>query len=236
VNDLEMHPSLADPTVTSTSTSRPKLPPVIIRNTRPEDFAQLDVLQRASYPQLSTLLLWRDEHWQSHIDHFPEGQWVAEVEGKVVGCCANLRVSVERATSQHTWKQITDWGTIKGHEPNGDILYGFEIMVHPDFRRRGIGKKLYQARFEYVRKHQLRGFIAMGRFPNYSRHGDGLTPEQYVAEVVNGTRVDRTLTAQIKSGCRVLGVVHDYLNDPKSGNAAAILLFENPERAAHGTN
>lgn len=209
-----------------------KLPPVVIRNTRQADIPDLDALQRASYPTLSELLKWKPKHWESHIATFPDGQWVAEVDGMVVGLCANLRVPFEQATSQHTWKEITDNGLIAGtHDPRGDTLYGFEIMVHPDHRRRGIGKMLYEARFDYIRREELHCFCAMGRFPGYVKKGKprDLSPDDYVKKVVAGEISDRTLTAQIKSGCKVHGVVHDYLRDPKSANAAAILIWENPE-------
>lgn len=209
-----------------------KQPPIVIRHMRRGDIPALDALQRASYPTLSELLQWKPKHWESQLETFPDGQWVAETDGEVIGLCANLRVSYETATSQHTWKEITDNGMIaSSHDPDGDVLYGFEIMVHPDHRRRGVGKKLYQARFDYIRDHGMRAFCAMGRIPGYVHKGkpEGLSPTEYVRRIVAGEMEDRTLTAQIKSGCKVVGVVEDYLRDPKSANAAAILVWENPE-------
>jgi ribosomal protein S18 acetylase RimI-like enzyme len=218
-----------------TRTNDRRTPPVIIRNTKPSDLAALDALQRAAYPNLSQTMLWKDKHWFSHIGHFPDGQWVAEVGGKVVGCCVNLRLPFKRATSQHTWKEITGNGTLDTHDPDGDTLYGAEIMVHPDQRRQGIGKMLYRARFDYIREHDLRCFCAMGRIPGYASKGKsaGLSPGEYVQKVVDGEMNDRTLSAQIRSGCKVVGTVLDYLKDPKSGDAAAILIWENPDLADH---
>ena len=210
--------------------TRRKLPPIVIRGTRRTDLKALDELQSAAYPRLSQEIRWKDRHWLSHIEHFAGGQFVAEVDGKVIGCCGNLLVPFEKATGQHTWKEITDKGTIAStHDPQGDTLYGFEIMVHPDHRRRGVGRKLYEARFDYARDHGLRAFCAMGRIPGYRKREDEFDPDEYVQKVVDGAITDRTLTAQMRSGLRVVGTVLNYLHDPNSGDAAAILIWDNPD-------
>ena len=46
-----------------------------------------------------------------------------------------------------SWSEMTDRGYFSNHDPeNGKTLYGAEVMVHPDYQGKGLGKRLYQAR------------------------------------------------------------------------------------------
>ena len=41
------------------------------------------------------------------INNFPQGQFVATVEDKLVGYCATFRIAGEVALKPHTWESIT---------------------------------------------------------------------------------------------------------------------------------
>jgi hypothetical protein len=55
--------------------------------------------------------------------------------------------------------------------------------------------------------------------------------ERYVASVLRGEIVDRTLTPQVAVGLCVRSILQDYINDPNSGNYASLLAWENPDQA-----
>ena len=83
------------------------------------------------------------EMLQGQQTHFPEGQFVVEYEGKIVGFCATFRINEAMALAPHTWMQITGGGFgAPATMPKGDWLYGMEIVVHPDYRGMRIGKRL----------------------------------------------------------------------------------------------
>ena len=83
---------------------------------------------------------------RGQINNFPEGTFVAEYEGDVVGYCATVVVTEDLALAPHTWDEITGGGYGSRHNPDGDILYGTEVSVDPDYRRLRIGQRLYRAR------------------------------------------------------------------------------------------
>ena len=56
----------------------------------------------------------------------------------------------------HSFNEITGKLTLRTHDPSGEYYYGADISVHPDFRRKGIGSRLYECRKDVVRKFNKR--------------------------------------------------------------------------------
>lgn len=185
-------------------------------------------LQEVSYPVLSQHSSWKAHHLVRILDLFSEGQFVAERGGEIVGFSGSLIVPSGLALRPHRFRDITRQGTFDAFDPKGDTLYGIEIMVHPAHRRTGLARAFYNRRFALIRRKGLRYFAAGGRLPGYGAVQSTVSVENYVEEVVAGTRVDRVLSAQLRSGLRVLRIMPDYLNDPSSANYAALLVWENP--------
>jgi GNAT superfamily N-acetyltransferase len=107
-------------------------------------------------------------------------------------------------------------------------MYGVESCVHPDYRGSGIGGRLMDARFEVLRRLNLRGMIAGSMIMDYHQVADTLSPEDYVREVVAGKRFDTNLSKQLHKGFRALNLIPDYEYDPRSLNWAVAILWENP--------
>lgn len=200
-----------------------------VREATQDDLPGILELQAASYPQLASVSAWKAEHLSRHMARFGAGQLVAVDDGKIVGYSASFITHSPTVLKPHTFREATHFGTFDGHDPDGDTLYGCEMMVHPDERQRGVGRLLYNARFDLARRLSLRYFVAGGRLPGYSEVQEKETIEQYVQSVVDGKRTDRVLTPQLRNGLRVVGILPSYLNDPKSENYAALLLWENPD-------
>jgi ribosomal protein S18 acetylase RimI-like enzyme len=83
---------------------------------------------------------------RAQLNNFPDGQFVAEYDGKIVGHCATFVISEKIALKPHTWDEITGQGTAARHDDDGDVLYGMEVSVDPRYRRLRIGQRLYDAR------------------------------------------------------------------------------------------
>jgi len=201
---------------------------ILLRNATPADVPAILRLEEACYPTLALVAHWNAALLANHQRRFPEGQFVAEHQGEVVGHSACFVTRSELVLRPHTFGEATARGTFDTHDPHGDTLYGAEIMVHPDHRRLGVGKRFYEARLALAGRLGLRYFVAGGRIPGYLELAGRLTPEEYVRQVVAGEREDRVLTPQLRSGLRVAEVMSGYLNDPNSGGYATLLVWENP--------
>lgn len=203
-------------------------PSVVVRNTRPDDFDQIIALCRRVYPHSRP---WARELLASHLDLFPEGQFVAEdtATGKVVGMAASLIIDWDGYAVSGTWADFTGQGYFTNHDPiHGRTLYGAEVMVDPDTQGMGIGKKIYKARFDLCRRLNLRRIRAGARLRGYHAYADRMSPEEYVVKVVNGEIGDPTLSFQLKQGFRVIAVVKGYLrDDPSSQGYAAVIEWIN---------
>lgn len=205
---------------------------ILVRHTRRDDFAQIAELSRACYPEDPP---WTDELLAGHLEMFPEGQFVAvdRTTGRVVGMSSSLVVRWEDYDLHTNWQDFTANGTFRNHDPeHGRTLYGAEIMVMPTLRRRGIAKRLYEARKELAMHLGLPRIRAGARLRGYHRYSATLSPDEYVEAVIQGTASDPTLSFQLAQGFRVLGVVPHYLgSDPESLGHAAVIEWLNPRVA-----
>ena len=201
-----------------------------VRHRRPEDTAPVIEIFRAIYPDSPS---WTPDQLRSHLEVFPEGQLVAEVEGRVVGMAASLIVLWDDYTMDTSWRDFTDNGMFRNHDPErGRTLYGAEVMVHPAFQGHGVGKRLYDARRELVRRLGLLRIRAGARLAGYHRHADRLSPEEYTRRVVASELSDPTLSFQLSRGFVVIGVAHQYLrHDHESLGHAAVIEWLNPDVA-----
>jgi predicted N-acetyltransferase YhbS len=194
-----------------------------LRLARPDDVpALVDLTARVYSPAWGHSA----EMLRSQQTHFPEGQFVVEYAGKVVGYCATFRIDEATALKPHTWMQITGGGMASRHKPDGDWLYGMEVVVHPEYRGMRIGQRLYHARKRLCMDLKLRGIVFGGRIPglakNIGRYGSA---EAYVRAVVAGERRDATLSFQLANGFEVTGLLHAYVpSDHESLGWAAQLV------------
>ncbi|MGP4082346.1 GNAT family N-acetyltransferase [Pseudalkalibacillus sp. R45] len=194
---------------------------IILRNIEEGDIEQILGLQEICFPNMDP---WKREHLESHLNIFPEGQFCVEYDGKVVGTCSSLIVNFDEYDEKHTWDEITDEGYITNHDPEGYNLYGIEVMVHPEFRRMKIGRRLYEARKELADKLNLKSIIIGGRIPYYHKYADKMSPREYVKEVVNHNIFDPVLTFQLMNGFTLMRVNPSYLPDDDASNAHATLM------------
>jgi GNAT superfamily N-acetyltransferase len=173
-------------------------------------------------------MIWPSSFLQSHISIFPEGQFCAEINGRIIGSSSSLIVSLEPDYAYHTWNDITGQGLFTNHNPNGDSLYGADISVHPEFRCRGIATILYNARKTLSIRLNLRRIIAGGRLYNYHKYAKIMSAQEYAEKVVSGELKDPVLSFQLKNGFKFIKVLPNYLYDKHSLNYASFIEWLNP--------
>ena len=141
-------------------------PKLLIRVAALKDAREISALSRKVYGKGEG---YTPEEILGQINNFYEGQLVAEYEGKIVGHCATFQISEKTARTAHSWAEITGGGFAARHDPNGQILYGMEVSVDPDYRRLRIGLRFYKVRRELCQHLGLKGIIFGGRLPGYAR-------------------------------------------------------------------
>lgn len=179
-----------------------------IRQLAEGDYEQLVDLQRQCFPKMAP---WDREQFDTFVEKFPEGQIALEIDGQLIGSSSSLIVDYDLYSDWHDWQTISSGGMLENHNPNGDMLYGIEIMVHPEFRGMKLARRLYDARKQLVRERNLKGIVIGGRIPGYANHRDEMSPYEYVQRVQEKQMFDPVLTAQLANGFEVKRLLPDYL-------------------------
>lgn len=172
--------------------------------------------------------IWSKSSIERLLKLFPEGQLCIAVDDKVVACSLSLIVDYDEYGDKHTYKNITGDYSFSTHDAEGDVLYGIEIFVHPEFRGLRLGRRLYEARKELCESLNLKSIIAGGRIPRYHKYAATLTPRQYIDKVKAKEIFDPTLTFQISNDFHVRKVLKNYLpGDHESKDYATLLEWNN---------
>lgn len=200
---------------------------VIVRGLALSDYEDLHRTLLAAYKNIDSDP-WGRREVANLLKKFPEGQIAVEVNGKVVGCALSLIVDYARFGDSHTYDEITGDETFNTHDPNGDVLYGIDVFVHPDYRGMRLARRLYDVRKELCEKFNLRAILAGGRIPGYKKHAETLTPRQYIHKVRMKELYDPILTFQLSNGFHVKKVLKQYLSgDSESLEYATLLEWSN---------
>lgn len=190
-----------------------------------DDFDAVVALQLRCFPGMGP---WARGQIESQLRIFPEGQIVLDLDGRIVASSSSLIVDASGHSDWHDWKLITDNGYIRTHDPHGDMLYGIEIMVDPEYRGMKLSRRLYDARRQLARDHNLRGIIIGGRMPGYGEHADTMSASDYVQRVISKDIIDPVLTPQLSNGFVLKGLIPNYFpSDTASRGYATYLEWTN---------
>jgi GNAT superfamily N-acetyltransferase len=207
----------------------PSLREVTIVNLERQMAPALEQIELACFPMANPADLLSQEDIEAYAAVFPEGYFVAMVDGRPVGMGAGIYLDFDFDQPQHTIAGITGEHQCGNHDPAGEWYYGTDITVLPTYRGQGIGKMLYAERKALVSRANKRGIIAGGSLPGYYEHKGNMTIHRYVEAVVAGELADPTLTFQMANGFEVRGLLENYIEDEADDGWAALIVWENPE-------
>ncbi|NCT77020.1 MAG: GNAT family N-acetyltransferase [Chitinophagaceae bacterium] len=207
--------------------STEKIPAKRIRTRaiRLRDYEAICALQLICFPGM---LPWKKEQFESILKIFPEGQFCVEYNKQIVASSCSLIIRRNQYSATASWNELTDNGYIRNHDPEGDTLYGMEIMVHPDFRQMKLARRLYDMRKKLVKDRNLMCMLIGGRLPNYHKYAERMRVEQYVESVIDRKIYDPVLTAQLSNGFVLQRLLPNYLpNDKESMGYGTFLEWNN---------
>ena len=207
--------------MSQTAASTP--PSLTVRTAVPADVAALSALSARVYGKGEG---YTQEMLLGQQARFPQGQFVAEYDGCLVGFCATFRIDETLAMARHDWLTITGGGFASRHDPRGDWLYGMEICVDPEYRNLRIGRRFYRRRRELCEDLNLKGIVFAGRLPGFARwqRRSGGEVDDYIDEVRGGSRRDSALSFQLRNGFEPIGVLPRYLPEDRASAGYAVHL------------
>lgn len=198
------------------------------------DYEQVQELMLACYPKIDDPA-WSRGQLKKLTGIFPDGQIVIKVDDKIVACALSIIIDYKLFDESHTYLDITGNDTFNTHKMDGDVLYGLDMMVHPDYRGLRLGRRLYDYRKDLCEELNLKGIVIGGRLPNFHKF-DELSAREYIRRVKEKEIHDPVLNFQLSNDFQVKRVVKNYLPEDQASESYAALLewsniyFEKPAK------
>ena len=125
-----------------------------LRNLTSEDYPQLKRLMDRVYDDIGGS--WYKETIDTLVADFPDGQIVIDDDGVLVGVALSLLVDYATFSNPHKYDDLIGHREIILNNPEGDALYGLDVLIDPDYRGHRLGRRLYDTRKELCRSMNLR--------------------------------------------------------------------------------
>ncbi|MGB0526104.1 MAG: bifunctional GNAT family N-acetyltransferase/carbon-nitrogen hydrolase family protein [Flammeovirgaceae bacterium] len=188
-----------------------------------DDYQELKDAMIASYTSMPDSY-WKVHHIETLIQRFPEGQVVIKVNDQIAGCALSIIIDYHQFDDHHTYKDITGNYSFNTHTPDGDVLYGIDVFIKPDFRGLRLGRRLYDFRKELCERLNLKGIAFGGRMPNYHKYADKLSPKEYIEKVRRKEIHDPVFNFQISNDFHPSKILKGYLEGDTASNEFAVLM------------
>ncbi|WJG07925.1 bifunctional GNAT family N-acetyltransferase/carbon-nitrogen hydrolase family protein [Aliiglaciecola sp. LCG003] len=195
---------------------------LLARNLNENDFDDIKEIMDRVYSTLGGSIT--KKRFMAMMKIFRDGQICIEDDGKVIAAAFSVIIDYDQFGDEHTYDEITGNAYLTTHDPNGDVLYGIEVFVDPDYRNLRLGRRLYEARKELCVSLNLRAIILGGRIPNYKDHSAKMSPQKYIEAVKRKELYDPILTFQLSNDFEVKRVLRGYMPEDKESQGYATLL------------
>ena len=187
-------------------------------------------IEAAAFPTIDPVDLLQVEDIARMCEVYPEGGVVTLDEGRPVAFGVGIFIDFDFDDPHHSLDDLIGELSCGNHDPDGDWYYGITIATLPEYRKRGIGRGLYEWRKRIVTDHDKAGIVAGGVIPGYREYLGSMSADEYIDKVVAGELYDATLSFQLENGFRAMGAIPNYLSDPSVGDNAVLIVWDNPER------
>ncbi|REG89815.1 carbon-nitrogen hydrolase family protein [Winogradskyella sediminis] len=167
---------------------------------------------------------WKKDHIARLTSIFSEGQVVIKIDGQLAGCALSLIVDYDKIDDNHTYADIIEGDKFKNHDPNGDVLYGIDVFIKPEYRGLRLGRRLYDYRKELCENLNLKGIVFGGRMPNYYKYKAQYSPKEYIQKVKYKEIHDPVLNFQMSNDFHPIRIIKGYLEGDTASSEYAVLM------------
>lgn len=170
---------------------------MIIRNEEAKDFRAVEELTKLAFWNVSTPGC--SEHYlahvlRSHADFIPEMDFVAEEDGKIIG---NIMYTRSRLIDAEGREKIV-------------LTFG-PLSIHPEYQRKGYGKKLQLYSFQRARQLGYDAIVIFGNPENYV--GTGFRSCKHYQVGIEGVYPVALLVKELEEGA-LQGRRWNYMESP----------------------
>lgn len=194
-----------------------------LRHLSVKDYKELRISMIESYEKMPDGY-WSEQEIRTLIKKFPEGQFCIVIDEKIAGCALSIIVDYSKFDDNHTYEKIIGGENFSTHTRKGDVLYGIDVFIHPDYRGMRLGRRLYEARKELCEQLNLKAIIFGGRIPNYGQYAHAITPKKYIEKVKLREIHDPVLSFQLSNDFHVKKVIKGYLEGDHESKEFAVLM------------
>ena len=140
---------------------------IIIRQARVDDIEAILLVEKKAWPEN---LRASREMYQSRLGTFPQGNLVAETEGKIEGVVVSQIMHFNSIPDISSWSKATDYGYINNsHNPEGNSFYGVNLSVCHQSQSR-VAITLLEAVGKLAIRHNFKQIVLGGRIPSFARY------------------------------------------------------------------
>ena len=199
---------------------------LVLRTASPDDVDELVRLEADCWPEA---LAADSLQIEARIAAYRDGQWVAELDGQLLGYSSAQRIAAELLESNPlNYETVTDRDRFTAtHNGDGDIYQLVGVSSHPASRGQGIGRQLVDQQVE--RAWTLDGIPRVLGFTRPT--GRHLAPHhsltQYLELHSAASHPDRTLAFHLNAGALVVSL-HDNFRPQDLQCLGAGVLIEYP--------
>ncbi len=203
-----------------------------IRTATPVDAPAMRAVEAASWPAAMAASV---DDFEARLRAFPEGQFVAEVDGQIVGLISSQRIpSRALAVPVATYLAITDAGRFTAtHDSAGDVFQIVGVGVAPEGRGHNLGRRLVDRAIALGRS--LAGVTRIVGFTRPARyHQFPAAPIDEYVQMRNsaGKRIDPVLGFHLDGGARLVSVHPDFRPEDAEARGYGVLIEYPPGDAS----
>lgn len=202
------------------------MPRPVLRNAQAADVPGIVAVENESWP---AGLAVSAEQAAARIAAYPHGQWLAEVECRIVAIAWSQRIT-ERFLASHaaSYEQLTDSGRFtKSHDPRGEIFQLIGVGVSPEARGLRLGRMLVDREIETARSlTNVRRIVGFTRPIGFHQHA-GMELRGYVAlRDDTGKPVDPMLAFHVEAGARIVSIHPNFRpTDVEAGGHGVLIEY-----------